>query len=224
MMAKAAIDDCWNSFGVYAPLGSRCEKLKVFLHCRNCPRYIEAGRSLLGRELDPEYRHELTGIFSQEQQPLHREFFSAFVFKAGTEWFALSSSVIKEVVEMGMIHTVPHRKNRTFRGLVNVRGKLELCFSIGCVLGLERSDQSDIKLYRSPERLVVAERDTFRIVFPVTEVMGSIRLNRKELQEVPVSVSHARAAFTKGITTYNHKDIGLLDESVLFPELLRQLS
>ena len=89
---------------------------------------------------------------------------------------------------------------------------------------VERADQPDPKLYHSPERLVVAELDKFRIVFPVTEVMGSIRFNKKHLQEVPVIVSHARAAFTRGIITYNNKDIGLLDESVLFPEFLRQLA
>ena len=70
----------------------------------------------------------------------------------------------------------------------------------------------------------MAEQDGFRIVFPVTEVIGSVRFNKKDLQEVPVIVSHARAAFTRGIIPYHDKDIGLLDESVLFPELLRQLS
>ncbi len=159
MAKKSTIEDCWNTIGIYAPLGGRCEKLKALLHCRNCPLYIEAGRTLLGRELDPEYRQELTAIFSQEKRAVLRDIVSAFVFKAGTEWFALSSAVIKEIVEMGLIHTVPYRKNRTFRGLVNVRGKLELCFSIGCVLGLERADPLDPRLYRSPERLVVAEQD-----------------------------------------------------------------
>lgn len=224
MLSKASIEDCWNTSGVYAPVGERCEKLQTFLHCRNCPHFIEAGRALLGRELDPGYRQELTGIFSREKQSAHRKTFSAFVFKAGIEWFGLASSVIKEIVEMGMIHSVPYRKNRTFRGLVNVRGKLELCFSIGCVLGLERPEQLDPKIYHPPERLVVAERDEFRMVFPVTEVMGTVRFHKKDLQELPVIVSHSKAAFTKGIITYNNKDIGLLDESVLFPELLRQLT
>ena len=224
MPSDDAIDACWNTIGTNAPLGARCQKLKDILHCRNCLHYVEAGRRLLDRELEPEYRQELTAIFSREKQRIDREIFSAFVFKAGTEWFALSSSFIKEIVEMGMIHTIPHRSNRTFRGLVNVRGKLELCFSIGGILGLERSDHSDSNHYRSPERLVVAERDSFRIVFPVTEVKGSLRFLQKNLQKVPVTVSHARAAFTSGIITYKDMDIGFLNGAVLFPELLRQLS
>ncbi|MEJ2689736.1 MAG: chemotaxis protein CheW [Deltaproteobacteria bacterium] len=224
MALKFTIEDCWNTMGIYAPLGVRCEKLQALLHCRNCPHYIEVGSSLLSQELDPEYRQELTRIFSQEKPQVHQDTFSTFVFKAGSEWFALSSSVIMEVVEMRMIHTVPYRKDRTFRGLVNIRGKLELCFSIGRVLGIERADQLDPKQYHSPERLVVAEWERFRMVFPVTKVMGSVRVNKKDLQEVPVIVSHAKSAFTKGIFTHNNKDIGLLDESLLFPKLLQQLS
>ena len=224
MSPHDAIDPCWSNIGTNAPLGPRCQKLKEILHCRNCRHYIEAGRSLLNRELDPEYRQELTEIFSREKQRIDREVLSAFVFKAGTEWFALSSSLIKEIVEMGLIHTIPHRSNRTFRGLVNVRGKLELCFSIGGILGLERADYSNCSHYRSPERLVVAERDSFRIVFPVTEVKGSLRFPQKDLQSVPVTISHARAAFTRGIINHKDMDIGFLNDAVLFPELLQQLS
>ena len=38
-------DDCWNRIGVY---GDRsCPELSTFVHCRNCPVFAAAARSLL---------------------------------------------------------------------------------------------------------------------------------------------------------------------------------
>jgi len=218
------IDDCWNRIGVYSRTQQRCSMLATLLHCYNCQKYIDAGRLLLDRDLDEEYRRELTKIFSREKSDAPKNIISAFAFKAGREWLAIIASFIEEIVEMGMIHTIPHRSNRTFRGMVNVRGKLELCFSIGGILGIEKSDMRDTGSYHSPERLVVACRDNFRIVFPVTEVLGLIRFSPTQIQEVPVTVSHARAAFTKGVIPYDNLAIGFLDEAVLFDELKKNLS
>jgi chemotaxis-related protein WspD len=222
--APPAINDCWNKIGVYGPNRNRCQQLISLLHCRNCRVYIEAGRVLLDRDLDEEYRQELTRVFSREKEQTPQDISSAFVFKAGREWMAISSELIEEIIVMGMIHILPHRSNRILRGIVNVRGKLELCFSIGGLLGIEKVVRTQSKKYRPPERLVVACHDGFRIVFPVTEVLGIVRFSVSLLQEVPVTVSHSRAAFTKGIIPYKQLDIGLLDEVVLFGELKKNLS
>lgn len=218
------IDDCWNKTGVYGPIQDRCQRLASLLHCRNCQKYINTGRLLLNRDLDEEYRRELTKIFSREKTESPKEITAVFSFKAGREWLAIGASVIEEIVEMGMIHSIPHRSNKTLRGVVSVRGKLELCFSIGGILGIERNVSQEKSRYRSPERLVVASNKGFRIVFPVTEVMGIIRFSPEMVQEVPVTVSHAKAAFTNGILPFKQMDIGLLNETVLFAELKKNLS
>jgi len=218
------IDDCWNRVGVYSCAKERCSFLATLLHCHNCHKYIDAGRQLLNRDLDEEYRRELTKIFSKEKIEAPQQIVATFAFKAGREWLAIGAAMVEEIVEMGMIHSIPHRSNRTFRGMVNVRGRLELCFSIGGILGIEKSGLREKSTYHSPERLVVACKDDFRIVFPVTEVLGLIRFSPTQIQEVPVTVSHARAAFTKGIIPYNNLAIGFLNEAVLFDELKKNLS
>ena len=74
---------------------------------------------------------------------------SAFVFRTGGEWLALSAKLIQEVVDMGVIHSLPHRNSTILRGVVNIRGKLELCFSIGVILGIERFERVKEERMRS---------------------------------------------------------------------------
>jgi len=80
------------------------------------------------------------------------------------------------------------------------------------------------KNYISPERLVVAGKDGERIVFPVTEVLGTFRYAEGTLQKLPVTVSGSRAAFTRGILSLQNIDVGLLDDHALFKTLMRNLS
>lgn len=126
---------------------------------------------------------------------------------------------------MGVIHSLPHRNSVVLRGVVNIRGKLELCFSIGAILGIERFEKKKKKddKYISPARLVVAEREGDRVVFPVSEIYGSFRYAEGMLQQLPVTVSGSRAAFTKGILCVDDFDVGLLDDAVLYEALMRNM-
>lgn len=218
------LTSCWHTIGVWGKSGKRCEKLSDLPHCRYCPVFAEAGRMMLDRELESEYRNELTRLIAQKKPEHPSDLVSGFIFKAGAEWLALASIHVQEIVEMGAIHSVPHRTNSVFRGLVNVRGKLELCFSVGGILGLEPAIRDDQDRQAAPERLVVASRGEFRLVFPVTEVIGSRRFRQAEIRKAPVTVSRSRAAFTRGIITIDSRDIGLLNEPVLFDEFERNLA
>ncbi len=145
----------------------------------------------------------------------------AFAFRAGKEWLALHSRFIKEVVEMGPIHSIPHKSSRIFRGLVNVRGRLELCVSIGGVLRIEPYPKPNVMVR---ERLVVAAKAGKSVVFPVSEVIGHVEYDKEALKPLPVTVSGSRAVYTKGIIAHGKRDIGLLDDILLFRILTRNLS
>ncbi|MFZ5799498.1 MAG: chemotaxis protein CheW [Thermodesulfobacteriota bacterium] len=219
------VTDCWKKIGVWSTAEKRCPRLEKVVHCRNCPVYTSAGRHLLDREFSENYRKEWTSIFARVKAEKKVTVHSAFVFRTGGEWLALPAKLIQEVVEFGVIHTIPHRSNNILRGVVNIRGKLELCFSIGAVLGIERFEKGDEKSdkYISPSRLVVAERNGERIVFPVSEVHGSFRYAEGMLQQLPVTVSGSRAAFTRGILCVQKLDVGFLDDRLLFEALIRSL-
>lgn len=222
------IDDCWNRIGVWGDSENRCPELAQAIHCRNCSNYSAAGRRLLDRASESEYRQEWTALLAKEKQAENLPTKSAFVFRAGGEWLALPAGLIREVVNMGKIHSIPHRSGQILRGLVNIRGKLEVCVSIGGVLGLEHGNRKrDIPSccgYDPPERLVVGAREAQTIVFPVTEVRGHIRYTPEMLRELPVTVSGSKAVYTKGILCLEDLDIGFLEDEVLFRTLTRSLA
>lgn len=218
------IDDCWNKTGVWRKTDQRCERLAQVIHCHNCPVYISAGRRLLDRPMPPEYLQELTSIISEEKKTERSDTKSAFVFRAGEEWLALAAELVEEVVDMGIIHTLPHISDHILRGVVNIRGKLEICVSIGGVLGIERLERQEYPSgYVAPERLIVVKQEGRLIAFPVSEVMGIIRYHPDMVKDLPVTVSGSKAAYSLGIICFKGKDIGLLKDKPLFNTLTKDL-
>lgn len=222
---QVLVDDCWKKIGVWSDVEQRCPKLESVIHCRNCPVYASVGRRLLEQQVPLDYSRDWTTVFSRITEQEEAKKHSAFVFRAGGEWLALPAKSIQEVVDMVKIHTLPHRSSTMLRGLVNIRGKLELCFSIGAVLGIDRFEKKkdEESKYVSPSRLVVASPGGEKIVFPVSEVYGSFRYTDGMLQQLPVTVSGSKAAFTKGILCVDDIDVGFLDEKVLLEALMRNM-
>lgn len=217
------IDDCWNRIGIWGAHDLRCPRLEQLGHCRNCPLYSETGRKLLDRPFPPNYRQELDRTFAKDLSKQKQVKNSAFVFRAGAEWLALPAYLIQEVVDMGPIHTLPHRSSRIFRGIVNIRGKLELCVSIGGVLRIEPHRRAKADCL-TPERLVVASKEGQDLVFPVSEVLGIVHYQPEMLQELPITVSGSKAVYTRGILCLPDRDVGFLDYQLLFRILTRNLA
>lgn len=219
------IDDCWNRIGIWSRAEKRCPELQRYVHCRNCAKYSAAGRHLLSRMSTQEYLDEWTEVLAKEKPKKFTDTKSAFVFRAGGEWLALNASIIGEIKEMGAIHSIPHLRSPIVRGLVNVRGKLEICVSIGAVLGIERLEDIDSnEKYIAPERLVVAAMEGETICFPVSEVMGVVRYHTDLLRDLPVTVSGSKAVYTKGILCINDLEIGFLRDNLLFRTLTKDLA
>lgn len=219
--ADLEIDDCWNRIGVFHKGHKSCERLAGLGHCLNCEQYANSGRLLLTRPLTEEYRRELSERFRQPPSQAPKTTKTAFIFRAGDEWLGVKSSLIKEVVDMGPIHSIPHKSSRIFRGIVNIRGRLELCVSIGGVLRIEPGARR--QGIPTPERLIVAAKAGQSIVFPVSEVMGPMPYNASALKPLPITVSGSKAVYTKGILNVNNKEVGMLDDAMLFRILARNL-
>ncbi len=222
---RPTLNDCWNQIGV---MGDRsCPELKTAIHCRNCKVYSAAGRSLLERDAPPEYLQEWTDILSQaDTQQLGggegtlvraADTLSVIIFRLGNERFALPVNILQEVTAPCKMHTVPHRRNSVFLGLINIRGETLLCISLRDLLGLESVTESAAFANGiNPQRTIVAGKNEHKWVFPVDEVYGTYRFHLNEFKDAPVVISKAAEAYTKGILTWQDKKIDFLDSEQLF--------
>jgi len=227
------INDCWNKIGVE---GDRtCGELTSFIHCRNCPVYSSGGRSLLEREAPPNYLKDWTNVLAKTQlEPSRSQYNKAnallaqtvtvMIFRLGREWLALPVRLFQEITQPCVIHTLPHRTNELFLGLVNIRGEILMCISLGNLLDLETiTDSSHQTTSVVPKRMVVVANNQDRWVFSVDEVCGVHRFQQDELQAAPVVVSKVTEAYTKGVIGWQGKKVNYLDCDALFYTVNRRV-
>jgi chemotaxis-related protein WspD len=221
---QSDIFDCWNRIGVWSSKVARCPELVRVYHCRNCTVYSAAGRHFLNQDLEQDYQEERTLRLAKGSDQESSGSSTAFIFRAGKEWLATPVVVIREVAEMGPIHTIPHRSSNIVRGLVNIKGKLEICVSIGAVLEIDRCEKSTEKMdYVAPTRLVIVENNNQIIAFPVSEVKGVVRYQPGTERQLPAAVSGPKAILSDGILHIDNKEIYLLKFKQLFRALTRDL-
>jgi chemotaxis-related protein WspD len=215
------VSACWNKIGLQG--NSSCPELQKFIRCRNCPVYSNAALKLLDRPLLPQYRREWTEYFAQEKQLVAPARISALLFRINAEWLALPTQAFQEVAEHRLVHSLPHRRQGIVLGLVNIRGELLICFSLGCLLGLERTPPSP-KLRRTYDRLLVTNWDGNRLVFPADEVLDIQRFQVSELKDPPATLAKSNLSYTQGLLSWQGRAIGLLDADRLFSALNRSLT
>lgn len=224
------IDDCWNHIGVWGRETPRCPMLEQVVHCANCRIYSAAGRQLLDREVSPEYLREGAAQLAREKsRPQSRNTASVVIFRLGEEWFGLPTSLFQEVVGFRKMHRVPHHGNNVLRGLVNIRGELQLCVSLGRLLGIPRGKtHGNDAVNGIYERMIVIARGDARCVFPVSEVRGVRRYVPQDLLSAPATAAHNAGDYLYGMLHVTDKGqerhIGCLNEDVLLAALDRSIS
>ena len=223
--ASIVIDDCWNRIGVWGKEMPRCEKLEHVVHCINCKIYSGAGRLLLDRSADNEYIAKWSEQLKNKKTKRHANEVSVVVFRIGDEWLALNARLFHEVVEMRMVHRVPHSKSAILRGLINIRGELQLCVSLGQLLGLDkRGSTNSSQQSGAGARMVVIANGDDRYVFPVSEVQGIYRYASGDLHIVPTTAGQSMSNYLGGVLNFDGRHVGCLDEGLIFPALRRILS
>lgn len=214
-------NDCWNQIGV---TGDRtCPELNTYTHCRNCPVYSSAGRTLLDRIAPEGYLHERTQLLTQQKEEQAIGTIAVNIFRIKAEWLALPASLFTEVTDPAPIHKIPHRSNEILLGLVNLRGEILLCISLGELLHLEAVEPNHKVSPLVYKRMVVVEAEGSRWVFPVDEIYGVHRIHPDELQNVPATVSKAAGTYTKAMIHWQDKSVSYLDEELLFYSLNRRI-
>jgi chemotaxis-related protein WspD len=191
------------------------------VHCRNCPVYSGAGIRLLDRPLPADHLRQWTAYFAGAREERGRRSRTAFVFRIGSEWLALPPEIFLHVLEARPIHSLPHRRKGVILGVVNFRGELVVCVSLGALLGLDGP--------RAPNsahsgRILVVASGGDRFAFPAEEVYGTHRYAPEEVQRVPATVSNALPNFTTGVLDGPGHTIGLLGMEAFFNAFTRSLS
>ena len=227
------VNNCWNSIGVY---GDRsCVELETVIHCRNCPVYSTAGRSLLERVVPIDYLNEWTAVLAEPQAQASKvineqaafrigraaDTFMAIIFRVSDELFALPVGVLQEVTPPCVIHRLPHRSNDLFLGLVNIRGEILLCASLGHLLGVETVTKQPLNGVTEQRMLVVGKNGKW--VFPVDEVHRIYRFHLNEFKATPVVLAKLPETYTQGIIDWHNKKVNYLDAELLLDTLDRKI-
>jgi len=210
------LDDCWNRIGVWSKNQASCPELEQVAHCRNCARYSAAGRQVLDRPSSDDYRREWTERFAEPRNVEKHETQSALLFRLGDEWMALQSSCIDEITPLRSIHSLPRTEGTLIKGLVNIRGELKLCVSLGALLQLEKANEEYVSDREIHERMISVTWNDQSFVFPTSEVHGIHHYSDAELQASPATVSKSKSSFTTGILKWRNRHVGALDTELLF--------
>lgn len=216
------VDDCWNQIGIWG--NSECAQLEAHFHCRNCPVYAAAARRLLENRLPADYRREWTEHLARAQAAAPTETQPALILRLGDHWLGLAAGVIEEIIEMRFIHSVPHRGGGLLRGLVNFRGELVICLSLGSWLGIERGSRHRTGARAAnPERLVVLRSPGGPLVFPASEVRGIRHYHPDALTAVPETLPAALRPYCRGGFEWSDRTVFALDEKALLAGVQKNL-
>ena len=137
----------------------------------------------------------------------------------------MRSVLFHELLEERPVRPVPHRSDSVFRGVVNVQGEMQLCVSLANFLGLDRDSGESVRMSHIVyPRMALVEGEGYRWVFPLNEVHDIHRFNESEILQTPSTVSKATAVFTTGIIRWQGRNVGVLNDELLFGALARRIA
>lgn len=212
---KLEIDDCWNRIGVQGKGDRSCLELNEIIHCRNCSKFILAGRKLLDREPPVSYKKDWCTQISaapDKQNKLQ----SIVAFRLGEQWFGLAPKYFHEVIKWNDCHSIPHNISDKLKGIVAIRGELQLCISLDHLLGIKKGCDSwhDVKNNVYKRMVVLSDQDE-KYVFPVSEIRDIYHYSTQELGAPPATTQVNSKNVVFGVLNWNGKYISCLDFDAL---------
>lgn len=223
MPEEIEIDDCWNRIGVWSRREDRCERLSRVLHCQNCEVFAGSARKMLNRPLPDDYLESLTAIYAQAPTQAALRQSAVVIFRLGDDWLALPSAMMREVVRMDVVHALPHNSNPVIRGLINHRGQLIMCISLGNLLDVAKPDAEWNQHYKSFQRMIVIRHDQDSLAFPVSEVRGIQRVREDALRAAPDTVGGRENNLISQAFSFEEHDVGLLESDAIHQAIERAL-
>ena len=139
---------------------------------------------------------------------------SVFVFRMGSEWLALPTSLLVRVAVPPAVHSLPHRRGSAVAGLVNVDGDLVVHVSLAGLLGIPAgaSSSAGAKGGRpSVPRLVVLGDARGRLAITVDDVWGVHHHDPALLRVPPPTLTRSPSSFTTAILEVDGHVVACLD-------------
>ncbi|MEP6991768.1 MAG: chemotaxis protein CheW [bacterium] len=152
---------------------------------------------------------------------------SAFVFRLGSEWFALATSLLVSVAAPPVVHSLPHRRGSAVAGLVNVGGDLVVHVSLAGLLGVPAgvtSSAGATGVRRSVARLVVLGDARGRLAITVDDVWGVHHHDPALLRVPPPTLTRSPSSFTTAILEVDGLVVACLDAARVMDALSSALS
>jgi chemotaxis-related protein WspD len=201
-----ALDHCWRRIGVYGGDQS-CPLLVEALHCRNCPVFSDAARTLFDRASEVESAEEWQQAHAGEDGLK-----AALVFRLGQQWLGLPPMLVAEVAARQPLRRLAHRTTGRLEGMVNVRGELHLCVALGELLGLgTRGDSS-----ATARMVLVRDNDAKVLAFRCEEVLGLQHFPNNTMQPAPDTLAEPLRECVQGLFPLKGGHLAMLDgEAVL---------
>lgn len=218
MANEEKIDNCWRRIGVWAKRGATCPKLNDVIHCRNCNVYINAGRQMLNRDnlSNAKDMFERSKLYTLPVKNKTVGTNKNTVFRLGTEWFSLDSSMVREVIEPRLLRWIPHLSGRLVEGMANINGDPVLVISLKKLLSVDESNISiEILQRRIYPRWIVIEDDKGAFAFLADEVYGTFRFLLDDLRDLPETVNKSMQSYVKGLVDIETWPVAILDGDLL---------
>lgn len=200
---------CWRTIGVRGGDHS-CPRLIEVIHCRNCPVFGEAARSLFDR-------FEAVDVAATEHEVAQSvDERSALVFRLGNEWLAIRTGSLAEVTEDLPVRRIAHRTQGRLEGVVNVRGELRMCVALVEVLELgTRGAQSNAEA----RLILLLEGDGGAVAFRADEVAGLQRFGAGDIEAPPAGLPDALKRCADGMVRVSERHVLLLRDLPLLAAL-----
>jgi chemotaxis-related protein WspD len=162
------------------------------------------------------YIKEWSDRLAREKEARQKNTFSAVLVRFENSRLALPALVVREIVDVRKVHTIPHRTNHFLRGVVNIRGMLHLCIDLRTLLGTQPAEEK--KGGRHYSRMVVVEKDAKAWVFMVDEVLSLHRFPPHQI--IPLADT---GRTSRGILEWQGTTYDVLDEKLFFQRLEQEL-
>lgn len=173
---------------------------------------------LLDREMDGEYRRELSHVLSQPAQRAQSKEFSGLLVRCAVEWLVIPAHMLSDLGDFGVIHPIPFRRNPAVAGIVNVRGRL--CVAVHLQVLLDPT----LPAPTGKQCMAVFGLGKNRTVLLVSELGRILSWNHEAIEPVPTTLAKSARKFCRGILkTAAGAPAGLLDEEILEMAIDRSL-
>ena len=216
---KRAAGRCWATIGALG--GDRSCAVLREVHCRECEVLVLAADDLLASAPSGSDRGQGLVREAVQGQPfgpsrtVERRLVMV-TFEVGGHALALEVSQLVEVGAQRPVRRLPHRPGPIFAGLVNVKGRLEPCFSLAAALGL-REEEPPVE-----PRLVVIGRAARACAFHVAK-LSLLEIDAGAVGDPPATVASAFDTHVRGVLQTEVRSWAWLDSERLMTTLERSL-